>query len=74
MQCIRRKIVMESGFNGGINMNRKQLLEELMKRYSFEKAHSFVQIVTEDRIFENEDVKITMTRTLEADLYTLEWQ
>lgn len=55
-------------------MNRKQLLKELMKRYSFEKAHSFVQIATEDRIFINDDVKITMTRTLESDLYTLEWQ
>lgn len=55
-------------------LNRKQLLEELMKRYSFKKAHSFVQIVMEDRIFVNDDVKITMIRTLKADLYTLEWQ
>lgn len=55
-------------------MNRKQLLKELMKKYSFEKSHSFIQIATEDGVFENNEVKITMTRTLEVDLYTLEWQ
>ena len=55
------------------NMNRNQLLDKLMDKYSFEKSHSFIQIATEDRNFENDDVKITMTRTSEGDLYTLEW-
>ena len=36
--------------------------------------YSFIQIATEDGVFENNEVKITMTRTLEEDLYTLEWQ
>ena len=49
-------------------MNRKEILNELMKRYSFEKAHSIRQIVTEDREFENDDVYIMMTRTLDGDI------
>ena len=36
-------------------MNRKEILNELMKKYSFEKAHSIRQIVTEDREFENDE-------------------
>ena len=55
------------------NMNKNQLLDKLMDKYSFEKAHSFIQIATEDGIFEDTDVKITMTRTSEGIVYTLEW-
>lgn len=49
-------------------MNRKEILNELMKKYSFEKAHSIRQIATEDREFENDDVYIIMTRTLDGDI------
>ena len=49
--------------------NRKELLNELMKRYSFEKAHFIRQIATEDREFENDDVYIIMTRTLDGDIF-----
>lgn len=55
-------------------MNRKQLLNELMWRYSFEKAHSIIQIVTENREFEDENVHIIMTRTLGSDVYHYEWK
>lgn len=55
-------------------MNRKELLNELMERYSFEKAHSIIQIATEDREFENDDVYITMTRTLDGDIFGCKWK
>ena len=55
-------------------MNRKEILNELMKRYSFEKAHSIRQIATEDREFENDDVYIMMTRTLDGDIFDCKWK
>lgn len=55
-------------------MNRKEILNELMKKYSFEKAHSIRQIVTEDREFENDDVYIIMTRTLDGDIFSCKWK
>ena len=55
-------------------MNRKNLLKELMKRYSFEKAHSFIQIATEDREFENDDIHIIVTRTLDGDIFDCKWK
>lgn len=55
-------------------MNRKNLLKELMERYSFEKAHSIIQIATEDRKFENDDMYIVMTRTLDGDIFDFKWK
>lgn len=55
-------------------MNRKEILNELMKKYSFEKAHSIRQIATEDREFENDDVYIIMTRTLDGDIFSCKWK
>ncbi len=57
-----------------INLNRIELLNELMKRYSFEKAHSIRQIVTENREFENNDIYIIMTRTICGDIYECRWK
>ena len=45
-------------------MNRKEILNELMKKYSFEKAHSIRQIVTEDREFENGGYKKCLSMKL----------
>ena len=55
-------------------MNRKEILNELLKRYSFEKARSIRQIATEDREFENDDVYIMMIRTLDGDIFSCEWK
>lgn len=55
-------------------MNRKQLLNELMWRYSLEEANSIIEIVTEDREFEDENVHIIMTRTFDCDIYYHEWK
>lgn len=55
-------------------MDRKSLLKELRKRYSFEKAHSIVQMATEDREYENDDVYIVMTRTLDGDIFNCKWK
>lgn len=57
-----------------VNLNRIELLNELMKKYSFEKAHSIRQIATEDREFENNDVYIIMTRTISADTFDCKWK
>lgn len=56
-------------------MNKKNLLRELMKRYSFEKAHSIVQILMEDKKFENDDVSITMTCVNKREIFIeCEWK
>lgn len=55
-------------------MNINGLLKELMGRYSFEKAYSIIQIATEDREFENNDVYIIMTRTLDGDIFSCRWK
>ena len=55
-------------------MNRKELLNALMKKYSFERAHSIIQIVTEDREFENDDVYIIMKRTIDGDIFRGWWK
>lgn len=55
-------------------MNRKELITELQTRYSFEKARSIVQLTTEDRIYENDEACVTMTRTLEGDVFELTWK
>ena len=55
-------------------MNRKDLLCKLKAKYSFEKAHSIIHIATEDREYEDDNVKIVMTRTLMSDVYILEWK
>ena len=55
-------------------MCRKELLRALMTKYSFEKAHAMIQITTEDRIYEDNGVKITMIRTPQADVFELEWK
>lgn len=52
-------------------MNREELLNELMKRYSFEKAHSIRQITTECGVFENYDVYIVMTN---SDTFNCKWK
>lgn len=57
-----------------VNLNSIELLNELMKKYSFEKAHSIRQIATEDREFENNDVYIIMTRTINADTFDCKWK
>lgn len=55
-------------------MKKTDLVRNLMFRYSFEKSHSIGQIVEEEREFENDEVKITMARTIQRDEYTLEWK
>lgn len=55
-------------------MKKTDLVRNLMCRYSFEKSYSIGQIAEEDREFENDEVKITMTRTIQRDEYTLEWK
>ena len=55
-------------------MSSKELLQALQGKYSFEKAYSILQIATEDREFKNGNVEITMTRTLNGDVYYLKWK
>ena len=56
-------------------MTRKEARDTLMERqYSFEKVHAITQIATEDRYYEDKMVKITVTRTLDSDVFELEWK
>lgn len=56
------------------HMSSKALLRSLKEKYSFEKAYSILQIATEDREFEDDNVRIVMNRTLNGDIYDLEWK
>lgn len=63
-------------------MDYKELLNELWRinavednrRYSFEKALSIIQIAREDREFEDENVRITMKRTPDGDIFDCMWK
>lgn len=55
-------------------MSRNDLLKELKRKYSFEKALSFIQIAEHDRFFENDDVKIIMVKNLKSNIYSLQWK
>lgn len=53
-------------------LDRKGLLKELKKKYSFEKAHSFIQIAIEDRYFKNDEVDIFVPNTI-VEQFRLIW-
>ena len=58
-------------------MYRSELLEELMRcKYPFGKAASAVEIATDNGIFENDVVRITIARENDEECYkcTLEWK
>lgn len=42
-------------------LDRKSLLKELKEKYSFEKAHSIIQIAIEDGYFRNDEVDISVS-------------
>ena len=55
-------------------MNGYDLLKELKKKFSFEKARSIVQIATELGAYESCYVKITTKRLPDSNVFTLEWK
>lgn len=55
-------------------IDRKELLRQLMHRYSFEVAHAIIQVTIECRGFENDNVYIMMTRTRYGDNFKLKWK
>ena len=57
-KCVFRYMNDEVRVMRGIN--RRELLKELMKRFSFEKSHSFIQITNEDGEFKNDIVHIQL--------------
>lgn len=69
--------IQENSYNPGleeIGINHRELLKELMKKYSFEKSHSYIQIATQDMFFENVDMKIITLKTKDSYLYILVWK
>lgn len=53
-------------------LDRKELLKELKKKYSFEKAYSFIQIAIEDGYFKNDEVDIIVSDTI-VEQFRLIW-
>ena len=45
-------------------MTRHELLNQLMKKYSFEKAHSIIQAAIEDGYYDADNVRITVSETI----------
>lgn len=54
-------------------LDRKGLLKELKKKYSFEKAYSIIQIAIEDGHFKNDEVDISVHGTI-VEQFKLIWQ
>ena len=45
-------------------MTRRELLDQLMKKYSFEKSHAIVQIAIKDGYYDNKEVHVVVSETL----------
>lgn len=68
-KCVLRYMNDEVRVIRGIN--RQELLKELMKRFSFEKSHSFIQIANEDGEFENDIVHIQLIGNINGYKYNV---
>lgn len=56
-------------------MTRRELLSQLMKKYSFEKAHSIIQAAIEDGYYDADKVRITVSETIAGTyFFHLYWQ
>jgi hypothetical protein len=49
---------------GGFTMTRRELLDQLMKKYSFEKSHAIIQIAIEAGYYDDKEVHVTVSETL----------
>lgn len=55
-------------------MNGYDLLKELQRKFSLNKACSIVQMATELGVYESCYVKITAKRLSDSNVFTLEWK
>lgn len=45
-------------------MTKRELLNQLIKKYSFEKSHAIIQLAIEDGYYENKDVHVAVGESL----------
>ncbi len=56
-------------------MLRRELLNNLIKKYSFEKSHAIIQLALEDGAYENDEVKVAVTGVYAGtNTFSLEWK
>jgi hypothetical protein len=56
-------------------MTRRELLNNLIKKYSFEKSHAIIQLTIEDGFYENNEVYVRVDETAGTILFfSLEWK
>jgi hypothetical protein len=56
-------------------MTRRELLNNLIKKYSFEKSHAIIQIALEDGFYENDEVCVRVDESAGTILFfSLEWK
>lgn len=56
-------------------MNRRELLNQLIKKYSFEKSHAIIQLTIEDGEYDNNQVHVESSRDDAGSyFFTLDWR
>lgn len=52
-------------------MLKRDLLQKLLKKYSYERSNSIIQIASENGVFEDNEVKVSK---VDSVTYCLEWK
>ena len=56
-------------------MTRRELLNQLIKRYSFEKSHAIIQLAIEDGHYENKEVHVVVAEDLDGiRFFSMHWK
>ena len=56
-------------------MTRRALLNQLIKRYSFEKSHAIIQLAIEDGHYDNNEVCVLIAEDLDGKrLFYMQWK
>ena len=56
-------------------MTRRELLNQLIKRYSLEKSHAIIQLAIEDGYYENKEVHVVVAADLDGiRLFSMRWK
>lgn len=56
-------------------MNRRELLSQLIKKYSFEKSHAIIQLAIEDGEYDNNQVHVESSRDATGSyFFTIDWR
>ena len=56
-------------------MNRRELLNSLIKKYSYEKSHAIIQLAIEDGAYENNEVQVVVVENHDGTLdFSIVWK